>query len=107
MVRPDGHDTIVELTEHAFWNDYLPIFDFYYQHLNEKIEADRISDDIYRLQKMRENCFVPLNEAFIRMKSESFKDLGEAKHNGKIRFPPLRRVFQYGARALTKISESF
>lgn len=104
MISPETQDTSVELTEQPFWKAFLPIFDFYYQRLNTEIDHAQITTDISTLKEMRTAYSVPLNEAFIRMETETFKVQAQAP---SVRVPLLKRILQGGANYLIKLSERF
>jgi hypothetical protein len=78
LTKPTVQDTKVEITNHEFWDSFLPIFDFYYERINTSIENDVISKDIKSLRRIRNTYSLSLRDAFKKVDTKSLNSSPES-----------------------------
>lgn len=66
---PEKVDTVVELEDHPFWREILPIFDRYHG-AGAKVSKSQMRADLARLENLRVEYSAPLGELYARHVSE-------------------------------------
>jgi hypothetical protein len=68
-VRPQRLDVAVELRDHPFWDELLPVFDRYYHALNTEVDASQLDADLAFLQSLLDREPVSLRDAYAKVET--------------------------------------
>jgi hypothetical protein len=73
-IKPDKPDTVVELTDREFWQDYLPLFDKYFQGSDQReFPPEEIQVDLGLLNDFNRYSPLTLTDAYQDINTERFQ----------------------------------
>jgi len=78
-VKPSKLDTVSNLNNNNFWDEYLPLFDKYYKTDNNTNFRECIEEDLLFLEGLKKHSPLPLNAAYKNISSETITSSSKLK----------------------------
>jgi hypothetical protein len=78
LVKPVKRDLTVEINDHDIWSQILPIFDKYYNYVNE-VNDDEFESDSRKLKQLAKHTPVPVRDCYKNTKHISVQTGKESK----------------------------
>ncbi len=88
-VKPGSLDTKVTAKPHAFWDDYIPVFNRYFETSRANpIDQDQVQTDLELANGLMKYSQLPLEDAFSNIETRMFtrKDLGSRFSLSRIKY---------------------